>query len=142
MNSIVDAVSELSWVGIILATLSTFVVGYIWYDKKVFGDKWMKLVGLSKKQMDSSEGMGKIFGMTALQSFLTAILLSCLLIATDTTGIVESVVFAAILGLVFRVGTHVMHNGFARRDDMLTIIDGSHDIVSLAVMGLILGIFI
>jgi hypothetical protein len=142
MESIIDALNINSWLGVILATLSTFVVGYFWYDVRVFGNRWMKLVGLSKKQTESSEGMGKIFGMTALQAFLTATLLSCLLYATNTTGVVDSVLFASVLGLVFRVGTHVMHNGFARRDDMITLIDGGHDVVSLAVMGFVLGFFV
>lgn len=141
MELVVDAFSELNWLGVILATLSTFVVGYVWYDVRVFGNRWMKLVGLSKKQMDSSEGMGKIFGMTALQSFLTAILLGCLLIATNTSEIMESLLFAATLGLVFRTGTHVMHNSFARRADELILIDGLHDIVALASMGLVLSLF-
>lgn len=142
MNLVIDAFSEISWLGVVIATLSTFVVGYIWYDVRVFGKSWMKLVGLSKEQTESSEGMGKIFGMTALQSFLTAILLSCLLVATQTAGIASTVLFAATLGLVFRVGTHVMHNGFARRKDMLTLIDGAHDVASLAVMGAVLSFFL
>lgn len=141
MELLVEAFNELNWLGVILATLSTFLVGYVWYDVRVFGNQWMKLVGVSKKQIESSEGMGKIFGMTAIQSFLTAILLGCLLIVTEANGVIDSLLFAALLGFVFRVGTHVMHNGFARRSDELTAIDGAHDVVALAVMGVVLSLF-
>lgn len=142
MDLIVESFSGLNWLGVILATLSTFVVGYVWYDVRVFGNTWLKLVGLTKEESENTEGMGKVYGLTALQSFLAAILLGCLIIATDTTGIVDSVLFAAIVGLVLRAGTHIMHNGFAKRDVKLTLIDGGHDVVSLAVMGLILSLFI
>lgn len=129
----------LNWWAIIGATLSSFVVGGVWYSEQAFGKKWAKLVGMTVKEMNDSEGMGKRFGMTGLASFVTAVVLAKLLLATGTTGLIDGLVFGAVTGFAFRLGAHVIHNGFAKKSDTLTWIDGAHDIVAMAIMGAILG---
>lgn len=52
----------------------------------------------------------------------------------------QGLVFGLVLGLVFRAGAHAIHNGFARRSPMVTVIDGLHDIGALALAGLVLGL--
>ena len=34
-----------NWVALIVASLSTLVVGFIWYNPKVFGTIWMNEIG-------------------------------------------------------------------------------------------------
>jgi sterol desaturase/sphingolipid hydroxylase (fatty acid hydroxylase superfamily) len=132
-------ISDLNWVAVLVATLSSFAVGYVWYHWSVFGEKWAKLVGMSKKEMDSSDGMGKVFLMTGIQAFVSCVALGALLLATSTEGWTSGLVFGAVLGFAFRFGSHVMHNGFAHRSNDLTWIDGAHDVVAMAVAGAILG---
>ena len=138
---IFSAISDLNWWAVIVAALSSFMVGFAWYAKPTFGNKWMKLVGLTAKQMDSTDGMVKRFSMTGIASLLTAITLGCLMIETGTSGLVNGIVFGAIIGLVFRAGAHVIHNGFAHKSGTLTLIDSAHDIVAVALMGAILGVW-
>src|SRR5690606_23888695 len=97
--------------------------------------------GLTKEQVNSGEGMGTTFLSTGILALVTAVTLGCLLIATNTTGLIDSKLLALVIGLVFRAGAHVMHNGFARRPGKLTLIDGAHDVVALTVMGGILGLW-
>ena len=132
-------ISDLNWLAVLVATLSSFAVGYVWYHWSVFGEKWAKLVGMSKKEMDSSDGMGKVFLMTGIQAFVSCVALGALLLATSTEGWASGLVFGAVLGFAFRFGSHVMHNGFARRSNDLTWIDGAHDVVAMGVAGAIPG---
>lgn len=134
-----NAFDQLNWLAVIFAALSSFAVGFVWYAKSVFGVRWMKLVGISEKQMNSSEGMTRSFVMTGIASLLTAITLGCLLITTNTEGFLNGLAFGIVIGFVFRAGAHVIHNGFARRSETLTLIDGLHDVVAIAIMGAILG---
>jgi hypothetical protein len=138
---IFSALGDLNWWAVIVAALSSFVVGFVWYAKPVFGNKWMKLVGITPKEMDSSKGMIKTFSMTGLFSLLTAIILGCLMLETGTSGLINGIIFGAVIGLVFRAGAHVIHNGFAHKSGTLTVIDSAHDIAALAVMGAILGVW-
>lgn len=131
--------SDLNWVAVLVATLSSFAVGFVWYHWSVFGEKWAKLVGMSKKDLENADGMNKVYLMTAVQAFISSSALGALMIATATTGWWPGLIFGALVGFAFRFGTHVMHNGFARRGSSLTWIDGMHDVVSMAVAGAILG---
>lgn len=139
INSTIDV---LNWWAIIVATLSTMPVGFVWYDLKLgFGKRWAKLNGLSEKELSSSKGMGKTFAVMLVTSFITAFLMACLISATEVEGFTNSLVFGLLFGIVFRGGAHFIHNGFTRKPMELTLIDVGHDMLSLTVMAVILGLW-
>lgn len=43
------------------------------------------------------------------------------------------------LAVVFRVGGHVIHNGFAGRPAAVTLIDSGHDVLAVTAAGAIIG---
>lgn len=63
----------ISWLGIFLATLAAMVIGTIWYGP-LFGKKWMKLVGLKKKDMDQASWwpMVAMTGLALAQAIILA----------------------------------------------------------------------
>ncbi len=132
-------IGDLNWWAVIGATLSTFVVGAAWYSEGVLGAKWAKLVGMTVKEMNSGKGMTEVYVMTGLQSFIVATVMGALLLATKTTGWSDGLVFGLVTGFAYRFGTHVMHNGFAKKSKDLTWIDGAHDVLALGIVGGILG---
>lgn len=137
--SFLNSLGNLNWIAVFLAAASSFLVGFVWYHKAVFGKSWMKLVGITEEQINSSKGMARSFILTGIFSLLTAVTLSCLMYALAIKEPIGGLLFGACIGLVFRSGAHVIHNGFAQRSFRLTVIDGTHDIVAVALMGLILG---
>ena len=142
MDILLDSWSAINWWSVVVAVVSTAVIGYLWYDMKMgFGRTWARLVGLSEKDMENPEGMGQIFGVMYFVAFLTAV---CIALAMDAMGVsttAEIVTFAVVFGGIFRAGAHFIHNGFARRDMNLTLIDAGHDFVSFLVMSLIIGLW-
>ena len=56
---------------ILLASLVPMIMGFIWYNPKVFGAAWMKETGLTKESMEGAK-MGRIFLMAFIYSFLAA----------------------------------------------------------------------
>lgn len=136
-----SVLSQLNWWAVLLAAISSFAVGFLWYDKRAFGKQWMKLVGLSEKEMNSSEGLAKNLTWTSVASLLGVITLGYLMVGLGITGFLEGLVFGATLGGAFRLGAHMIHNGFAKRPAALTVIDGGHDIIALSVAGAILGMW-
>lgn len=135
-----SAFNQLNWWAVLLATVSSFVVGFSWYHLKAFGRQWMLLNRLSEKQLESDGGTGAYI-LTGMASLFTTTLTGSLMIALGIHGILNGLVFGLLLGAVFRLGTHIIHNGFAKRSTALTAIDGGHDIVALSIMGAILGIW-
>ena len=54
---------EVNWIAIFVSALTTLVVGFVWYNPKVFGTAWMKENGLTQEELRKGN-MLKIFGLT------------------------------------------------------------------------------
>ena len=130
------------WLAVVLATLAAFAVGATWYAKALFGAAWMKIVGITEDQAKNAVGMPLNYSLTMLTAFVSALVLNIAMVWVAIADPIEGAVFGALVGLVFRLGGHVIHNGFAGRGHKLTLIDGGHDVVSLAAAGAIIGAFL
>ncbi|MEL1239824.1 DUF1761 domain-containing protein [Flavobacterium flavipallidum] len=65
---------EINFLALIVAALSTLVIGFIWYNPKVFGTVWMKESGLTEEKMKGAN-MPVIFIMAIFFAFLIAMFL-------------------------------------------------------------------
>ena len=52
----------LNFPAILVATVSALVVGFIWYNPKIFGNAWMQAAGMTDEQVKGGN-MAKIFIM-------------------------------------------------------------------------------
>jgi len=131
---------DVSWIGVIVATVAGFLVGFVWYHPRFLGHQRARLAGVD---VDSrSEGMVPRHAGAGAVMFVTAIVMNVLMAELIVTSVVGGALFGAVVALVFRLGTLVIHNGFEGRSAALTLIDGLHDVVSLAVAGAVLGAFL
>ncbi len=137
-----NTLSEVNYIAVVAGVVASFVIGYVWYEPRVFGEIWRKGVGLSKKDMDNKEGMGMIMGTTAIFSLVSTIFLAALLLGlgTDTAG--EGALNGAVIGFTI-VGLRLaVHNNFARRSLDHSLIGAGYDVLVLAVQGAIIGALI
>ncbi len=65
---------SIDWPIILLAAIIPLIVGFIWYNPKVFGTAWMKVSGMTEEQMKGSN-MALIFGLTYFYSLLLSMAL-------------------------------------------------------------------
>ena len=70
---------NINFLALLLAALSTLVVGFIWYNPKVFGNIWMKETGLKEEDMKGAN-MIKIFGLSIVYAFLISFVLQMVVI--------------------------------------------------------------
>ena len=56
---------------IVVAAVSALVVGFFWYNPKVFGTAWMQAAGMTDEQIKGGN-MLKIFGLALVFAFLLA----------------------------------------------------------------------
>ena len=59
---------------IFVAAFSSFIVGFIWYNPKVFGTIWMNETGMTEEKARKSS-MLKVFGLTFVFSFMLAFIM-------------------------------------------------------------------
>ena len=136
-------VPEINIWAVLLATLSSMIVGAIWYSKPVFGRRWMELARVDESRIQSS-AVGA-YVLTIFASFLTAaVLAGSVSIAQEFYGgsfFVNSLVTAVILWIGFTAARFLTHDAFERRPATLTTITLGYELVTILVMAAIIGAF-
>lgn len=112
---------EINFLALFVAALSTLVIGFIWYNPKVFGTIWMKESGLTEEKMKGAN-MPLIFIMAVFFAFLISMILQFLTIHQwGALGMVGGDVatakpsytsFMADYGTVYRTFKHGALHGF------------------------------
>ena len=70
---------QFNWLIILLSALIPLIVGWVWYNPKVFGTAWMEATGMTKDNMTGAN-MPKIFIITFIMGFLAAIAIEFIVI--------------------------------------------------------------
>ncbi|RVT74383.1 DUF1761 domain-containing protein [Flavobacterium sufflavum] len=112
---------EINFLALFVAALSTLIVGFIWYNPKVFGTIWMKESGLTEEKLKGAN-MPVIFLMAVFFAFLIAMIIQFLTIHqwgafSMTGGNVATAkpsytAFMADYGTAFRTFKHGAFHGF------------------------------
>lgn len=154
----------LNFPAILVAAVSALVVGFIWYNPKVFGNAWMKEAGMTEEKIKGGN-MAKIFIMAFIFAFLLAMTMMQLtihqtgalsLIGGDPSVALPSYdAFMADYGDAFRSYKHGALHGvlagvfialpiigtnalFERKSAKYIFINAGYWIVTLGVMGTII----
>lgn len=128
-----------NWLAVLVAALSMFVIGGLWYSPMVFGRQWQAAAGLSGERLKSGN-QAVIFGLAFVFSLLMAANLGFFLAAPAITVMV-AVGYAVAAGLGWAaLGLGVIAL-FERRPLSYFLINGGYLTVAFAVMGLILGLW-
>ncbi len=131
--------AQVNWLAVLLAFISSMVVGFVWYMPAVLGRRWMQAIGKTEEDLKNIDGGPGIWVPMMLASALTSVLLAVLASALELDTWWSGALFGLIVAVVFRAGGHVIHNGFAGRPSTVTVIDSGHDVVALAIAGAIIG---
>ncbi|WP_163709415.1 DUF1761 domain-containing protein [Mangrovibacterium lignilyticum] len=135
---LVGVISHVNYWAVIVAALSTFVIGGLWYSPFLFGEKWMSLNGFTEESMkDRALPMPVIFGSSFIASFLAAFSMAMFL---GSAGDLMFGVFAGFMIAVFWISTSRLNTVlFEQQKFSLFLIHAGYDLVSYIVMGAIVG---
>ncbi|MEZ4805744.1 MAG: DUF1761 domain-containing protein [Bacteroidia bacterium] len=71
----------MNFVAVLVAALIPMIVGMIWYNPKVFGNAWMKSIGVNDaEEMKKGANMALIFGMSFVFALMLALILNPIVI--------------------------------------------------------------
>ena len=132
---------NLNYIAVAVATITSYVLGFIWYHWAVFGEAWANALGLTKEEADNTEGLGGAFSISLVSGLIKTIIIALLMSATSISGVLNGAFLGAVIATVFTVTSLGYYNGFARTPSKLTLINSAHSIFELALIGAILGIF-
>ncbi len=149
-------------IAVIVAALSTFIVGFIWYNPKVFGTIWMQESGMTEEKAKQGN-MVKIFGLTLIFSLMIAFMLPTFVIhqigALQASGgnsndeaylafmqvhgesflsFKHGALHGFILGVLFVLPITAINSLFEQKSWKYILITSGYWIVSLTIMGAII----
>ncbi len=125
---------------LIVASLSTFVVGFIWYGNLLFGKSWQKLAGLSEEDI-AKGNIALIYGVAFVLNFVAAAFISIfaeIAMMLGTSAFLAGL-FAVVLCIGFVATSFGVNFLFSRKPLKLYLIDVGYMVVSFFVMGVIIG---
>jgi hypothetical protein len=134
---------EINWWAVVLATASSMVVGSIWYARGVFGNTWIKLAKIDDKKMGKDASATKAILATLIVSFLTAYVLAHVTFLShnffNNSFFYDALSTAFWVWLGFVAARFITHDAFEGRPFKLTLLNITHELVTLLVMGAIIG---
>lgn len=134
--------SNINFFSVIVATLSTFVVGWLWYGP-LFGKAWMSAVGFSEEQLQQGN-MAKIFGLAFVFEFIMAFNLAMFFYGGGGSAMITGgtgAFYGFLTGFGWIFFAIAVTSLYEQRSWKYVFINGGYWAVSLTVMGLILGLW-
>jgi hypothetical protein len=132
------AFQNLNWLAIFVAAVSAFALGSLWYSPLLFVKRWMKETGITEESAKEAN-MIRIFGLSFLLSFVASFFLALFVGADAGGGFGALAGFMAGLGWVFTfMGISYI---FENRSLVHFLINSLYSVVSLTLMGFILGVW-
>jgi len=129
---------EINWLAVIVAAVSSFVVGALWYSPAVFGRVWQRETGLSDDQLKASNP-ARIFGGAFVLSLVAAAVFAMFLGPTPALPLALGAGFAA--GLCWVASSFGINYLFERRSLPLFLVNGGYHTAQFTVIGLVLGLW-
>lgn len=134
-------ISTINFWAVIVATLSTFLVGWLWYGP-LFGKAWMNAVGLSEEEIQQGN-MAKIFGLAFIFELIMAFNLAMFLTGSPEAAEQINAGTGAFYGFLTGFGwiffALAVNSLYERRSWKYIFINGGYWSVAFTIMGLIIG---
>lgn len=70
---------EVNYLAILISALISMVLGSLWYSPVLFGNKWMKLMGMTKESMENNPSMKKEMGIAYSVTFIGSLIMAYVL---------------------------------------------------------------
>lgn len=121
---------------ILAAAVASFIIGGLWYSPALFQGVWMRANRFTAADVGTGN-MGLIFGLAFAFAVVMSLNLAMFLDAPDTTMAWGAAAGGlASIWVLLGIGTVAL---FERRPAVYTLVNGGYWVVSLIVMGAILG---
>ena len=128
----------INWLAVLVAGISSFVVGGIWYSPGLFGKAWMLGNDLSEEKIQQGN-KGMIFSVTLIFSLVMSANLAMFLNDPKTT--LAWGMTAGFLAGIWTFCAIAIHSLFELKTWKLIFINGGYSVVSLTLMGAVLGLW-
>jgi hypothetical protein len=140
--------NSINWLAVLVAGISAFVLGGVWYSPMLFGNAWMKENRFSEEQVKNANKT-KIFGWAFILSLIMAANLAMFLADTpaECTGNCAQktdITWGSIAGFlagIWGFAAIAIAALFEQKTARYIFINGGYALVALTLMGAIIGVW-
>jgi formate/nitrite transporter FocA (FNT family) len=129
---------DINYFAVLLAAISAFVLGGLWYSSVLFGNAWMTAAGLTKGQVEAAN-MARVLGVSFVWALLGALVFALFLGPAPSLALGLGAGFSA--GLFWVAGSYAINYQFEQRPLKLLLINGGYHTVQYTLYGLVLGLW-
>ena len=128
--------STINWLAVLVAGISAFVIGGVWYSPALFGKAWMSENNLTTEAVQKGN-KAKIFGWTLVLSLIMAANLAMFLNTPDV-DLSMGILYGFLTGIWIFCGIAIV-GLFELKSARYIFINGGYMLIALSLMGAILG---
>ncbi|WP_296631495.1 DUF1761 domain-containing protein [Rhodoluna sp.] len=145
-------ISNINWLAVFVASLSSFAIGAIWFGPKTFYPTWIKAQGreVPTERIEMSGGeTALMFGGTYVAALVQVATLAIIIELARAASITVDWSTGAVIGFAFSVGLgafgSLSHRMFGQADHKVYrsikvwLIEVGQDVLAVTVAGIILG---
>ena len=128
---------DVNLLAVVVAALSSFVLGGLWYSNALFGNAWRREAGDQRKPGEGHPA--KVFGLSFAFALVAALAYAWLVPAPATP--VEALAQGLVVGAGIVAASFGINYQFAGHSTTLWAIDGGYHTVQFVLYGLIIGLW-
>jgi len=127
---------QVTVLAVLVSAIAGMALGALWYSPLLFGKAWMRLSGMTQKQLAAAkkQGMAAAYGVTFLGMLVMAFVLAMLLAATGAETVADGALLAFWLWLGFLATTMIGSVLWEKKPFTLYLLNIAHYLVVLVVM--------
>lgn len=129
--------STINYLAVLVAALSTFLLGGLWYSPMLFGKVWMRANNFTDKDLQTFS-KARMFGWSFVFSLVMAANLAMFL-AGPTTNLTWGIAAGALAGVGWVAMAIAIIGVFENRSWTYILINGGYMMFAFIIMGAILG---
>ena len=131
--------SNINYFAVVVAALSTFLIGGLWYSPLLFGKAWMRANNFSEQDLQTFS-KARMFGWSFVFSLVMAVNLAMFL-AAPGTNLTWGMTAGALAGFGWVAMAIAIIGVFENRSWTYILINGGYMTVAFVVMGAIIGVW-
>jgi len=126
-----------NWLAVIVAAVAGIIVGFVWYAPQVFGRRWAQASGIELPQPGQAQPITYVGAVVT--SLVTAYVLAVLSRGLGAATLVDGAIVGAVVWLGFVATWFASGVFFERRSTEWWALNAGQAVVSLVIMGAIIG---
>ena len=130
--------ANINYWAVLVAAISSFVVGGLWYAPFLFGKAWQAAAGLSDEKIKNAS-MGKTFGLSFVLSVMIAYGMA--MFFGEGVDLNMGLMYGGMTAVFFVIPSMGINSLFEHHSARLFFINAGYNLVTYLIIGAILGVW-